>query len=208
MYLLARQAVVRGQDVEKWAVDIGAAVSSGLGVDVGVWTNVLSPGIGTVTWTSRWENLGAIERGFATLAGDAKYLALVADGRDFVNGPLDDSLYEVVYPGSAPSLTSRYASTVFSNCSPGNLARGVLTGIEIAQKAEQATGVSTSFLTGQTGPYGGVLWLAAYDTIEEFEAAQHKLAAETSFIEYVDSNSDAYLEGANVTRTVVHMRLN
>jgi hypothetical protein len=208
MYLLARQAVVRGQDVEKWAVDVGAAAAAGLGVDVGVWTNILSPGIGTVTWTSRWEDLSAVEKGFATLAGDAKYLALATKGREFVNGALDDTLYEVVYPGSAPSLTSRYASTVLSNCSPGNFARGVLTGVEIAQKAEQASGVSTAFLTGQTGPYGGVLWLAGYDSIEEFESAQHKLAAEMSFIEYVDANSDAYLEGANVTRSVIHMRLN
>jgi hypothetical protein len=208
MYLLARQAVVRGQGAEKWAVDIGAAAAAGLGTDVGVWTNILSPGVGNVTWTSRWENLSAVEKSYATLAGDAKYLALVADGREFVNGPLDDSLYEVVYPGSSPSLTSRYASTVFSNCSPGNFARGVLTGVEIAQKAEQASGVSTAFLTGQTGPYGGVLWLAGYDSLEEFETGQHKLAAEMSFIEYVDANSDAYLEGANVTRTVLHMRLN
>jgi hypothetical protein len=151
---------------------------------------------------------GDAEKGFAALTGSAKYLALAAQGREFVNGPLDDTLYETVYPGSAPSLTARYASTVISNCAAGNFARGVLTGVEIAQRAERATGVSTAFLTGQTGPYGGVLWLAGYDSLEEFGAAQHKLAEEISFIEYVDANSDAYLEAANVTRSVVHVRLN
>ena len=208
MYLLARQANLRGLDSEKWAIEIGAAAAAGLGNDVGVWSTVLSPGVGTITWTSRWEDLSAIEKGFAELSGNAKYLELAAKGAQFVNGPLDDALYEVVYPGTGADLDARYSSTVSAVCAPGNFARGMMGGVEIAQKAEKATGVSTEFLAGQTGAYGNVIWLAGYKTMAEFEKAQHDLAADTSFIEFIDATTGAYQPDPSVTQITVYMRLN
>jgi len=82
MYLLARQINLRGLDFEKWAVEIGAAAAAGLGNDVAVWTTVLSPGVGTVTWTSMWEDLSAVEKGFVSVNTNAKYLELAAKGVD------------------------------------------------------------------------------------------------------------------------------
>ena len=208
MYLLARQANLRGLDSEKWAIEIGAAAAAGLGNDVGVWATVLSPGVGTITWTSQWEDLSAIEKGFAELFGNAKYLELAAEGAQFVNGPLDDTLYEVVYPGNSADPDARYATTVSAVCAPGNFARGMMGGVEIAQKAEKATGVSTGFLAGQTGAYGNVIWLAGYKTMAEFEKAQHDLAADTSFIEFIDATTGAYQPDPSVTQSTVYMRLN
>jgi hypothetical protein len=207
MYLFARQANLRGLDSEKWAVEIGAAAAAGMGNDVGVWANVLSPGFGTITWTSRWADLSALEKGFAALAGDAKYRDLATQGAEIVNGPINDVLYEEVYAGMAPSNDATYVGTVSAVCSPGNIARGMLGGIEIAQRVEKATGVSTGFLAGQTGPYGAVIWIAGYKNIAEFEAAQHALAADTSFIEYLDSLTNAYQADTTITQSTLHMRV-
>jgi hypothetical protein len=146
MYLLARQINLRGLDFEKWAVEIGAAAAAGLGNDVAVWTTVLSPGVGTVTWTSMWEDLSAVEKGFVSVNTNAKYLELAAKGIDFVNGPINDTLYETVYEGNAPSDDATYVGTVSAVCAPGNYARGMMGGVEIAQAVEKATGVSTAFL--------------------------------------------------------------
>jgi hypothetical protein len=208
MYLLARQANLRGPDAEKWAIDVGAAAAAGLGNDVGVWSTVLSPGVGTITWTSMWADLSALEKGFAEVLGNAKYLALVAEGAQFVNGPVDDTLYEIVYPGTGDDGDARYASTVSAVCAPGNFARGMMGGIEIAQKVEKATGLSTGFLAGQTGAYGNVIWLTGYKNIAELEKAQHDLAADTSFVELVDATTGAYDADPSVTQSTLHMRLN
>ena len=208
MYLFTRQTVARGTDSEKWAVEIGAAAAAGLGVDVGVWATVLSPGFGTTTWTSMWSDLSALEKGFASLMSDAKYLALVADGVQFVNGAVDDTLYEIVYEGSGVVENARYASTVTAVCAPGNFARGMMGGIEIAQKAEKTTGVPTGFLAGQTGPYGGVSWLALYEGIEAYESAQHKLAQDGGFVEFIDSVTGAYVADPNVTQSTLYMSIN
>jgi hypothetical protein len=208
MYLLARRAVVRGLDAGKWTVEIGAAAAAGLGAEVGVWANVLSPGVGTTTWTSLWPDLSALEKGFANLQSDAKYLALVAEGPKFINGAIDDTLYQIVYEGSSPGGEAKYASTVHAVCAPGNFARGMMSGIEIAQKVEQTTGVSTGFLAGQTGSYGGVTWLSGYESIEAFETAQHKLEADTGFVEFVDEVTGAYVVDANITQSTLYRRIN
>jgi hypothetical protein len=208
MYLFARQAVLRGLEAGKWSVDIGAAAAGGLGVDVGVWANALSPGFGTTTWTSMWSDLGALEKAFAALSSDATYLALVAEGPQFINGTIDDLLFEIVYEGSAPGSQSRYVTTVTAVCAPGNLARGMMNGIEIAQKVEQVSGVSTAFLAGQTGPYGGVSWLTGFENLEAYETAQHKLTADTKFVEFLDGVTTAYVADPNITQSTLYMRVN
>jgi len=95
-------------DSQKWAVDIGAVAAEGMGNAVGVWATVLSPGFGTITWTSRWADLSALEKGFANLMGNAKYAELAATGAEFVNGPINDVLYEIVYEGSSGNDDARY----------------------------------------------------------------------------------------------------
>jgi hypothetical protein len=208
MYLFARQAVVRGQDALKWSVDIGAAAAAAVNAEVGVWANAFSPAAGTITWTSRWPDLGTMGKSMDGLMSDATYLALVAEAQQYIYGAVDDTLFQIVYEGSAPTTDAKYASTVTAVCAPGNFGRGMMSGLEIAQKAEQTTGVSTAFLAAQTGPYGAVSWLAGYDGIEAFEAAQHKLEADMSFIEFVDGVTGAYIPDPMVTRTTLYMRLN
>ncbi|HTT58831.1 MAG TPA: hypothetical protein VMF33_02180 [Acidimicrobiales bacterium] len=208
MYLFARQTLIRGQDAPKWSVDIGAAAAAALNAEVGVWANAFSPGFGTITWTSMWSDLATLEKSLGGLMSDATYLALVGEGQQYIQGAIDDTLSQVVYEGSAPVSDAKYASTVSAVCAPGNFARGMMSGVEIAQKAEQTTGVSTAFLAAQTGPYGAVTWLAGYDGIEAFEAAQHKLEADMSFIEFVDGVTGAYVADPTVTRSTLYVRLN
>ena len=208
MYLLARQANLRGLDSEKWAVEIGAAAATGLGTDVGVWATVLSPGVGTVTWTSRWEDLSAVEQGFASVSTDTAYLDLAARGVQFVNGPINDMLYETVYAGNAPSNVATYVGTVSAVCAPGSFGRGMMGGIEIAQSVEKATGVSTEFLAGRTGPYGTVIWIVGYEDISAYEAAQHALSADMDFVATIDATTGAYQPDSAITQATLHMRLN
>ena len=207
MYLLARQASLRGLDAQKWAVEIGAAAAAGMGSEIGVWATVLSPGVGTVTWTSSWEDLSGIEKGFASVIANAKYLELAAQGVDFVDGPINDTLYEWVYEGNAPDADATYVGTVSAVCAPGSYARGMMGGVEIAQAAEKASGVSTGFLAAQTGTYGGVIWLAGYKDIAAYEAAQHALAADTGFVGLIDNSTGAYQADPSVTLATLHMRI-
>jgi hypothetical protein len=208
MYLFARQAVVRGLDAQKWSVDIGAAAAEALGVEVGVWGNILSPAVGMTTWTSWWPDLSALEANFGKLLTDAKYLALVAEGPQFISGAIDDSLFQVVYQGPDVVSGGRYAGTVSAVIAPGNFARGVLGGIEIAQKAEEVTGQSGIFLSRQTGPYGAVSWLAGYEDIAAYESAQSKLQADVGFAAFLDEKTTAYQAEPSLTQSTLYLKLN
>jgi hypothetical protein len=156
MYLFTRQARLAGLDAAAWAVAIGTAAAKASGSDVRTWGRVLSPGYGTVVWSSYWEDLSSRESSFAALAKDADYLSLAAEGLKFVTDGLDDTLYNVVYAGSNPGGDNKYVSVVQSACANGSVVRGMATGVEIAQKAESISGHSTALVANATGQWGGV----------------------------------------------------
>jgi len=115
MYLFARQAVLRDLEAGKWSVDIGAAAAGGLGVDVGVWANALSPGFGTTTWISMWSDLGALEKAFAALSSDATYLALVARGHSSSTAQLT-TYYSRLSTRDPPRVASPGTSQLSPRC--------------------------------------------------------------------------------------------
>ncbi|MEP6660199.1 MAG: hypothetical protein ABJD24_09820 [Acidimicrobiales bacterium] len=71
----------------------------------------------------------------------------------------------------------------------GRVSRGLLLGVETAQRAEQITGLPTAFLADSTGNDGGVSWLTAFANVAELERAEQKLNTEKGFIELIDAKA-------------------
>ena len=95
-----------------------------------------------------------------------------------------------------------------SVCANGNFARGVEVGIEIAKRADAATGTSTLFVLGSTGVYGGVGWLTGYPDIQTLEASQQALNADPKFVEYVDREAgSAYVADAGASQQRIWRRI-
>ena len=44
--------------------------------------------------------------------------------------------------------------------------------------------------------------------LKAFEVAQHELAADTGFVEFIDEVTGAYVVDANITRSTLYMRIN
>ena len=207
MYLFTRQARLLGLQAAPWAVSIGAAASKATGGEVRVWTRTLSPGYGTVVWSSFWDDLASREASFEALATDANYLSLAAEGAPFLVGGIDDTLYNVAYEGAHPGGDNKNVSIVQSACANGSVVRGMTTGVEIAKKAEAIGGHSTAFVANVTGQWGGVGWIAGYQSIAEYEAAQVKLNSDASWLEYVDGSTNCYSQEAGVSQALVLARL-
>jgi hypothetical protein len=205
MYLFARQARLVGADAVKWASTIRDHVAKVTESEIQLWATTLSPGFGTVTWTSSWNDLGSLETSFAKLVGDAKYLALAAEGGQLINGGVDDALYQSLYDGSGESGSVQLASSIQAVCGTGQIAKALANGVEIAQKAESITGRPTMFLTNVTGNYGGVGWLAGYESLAAFEEANTKLNADVGWLTYVDGATTCYAQDVGVTQSTLHM---
>lgn len=207
MYLFTRQARLTGLDAAPWAVTIGAAAAKAAGSEVRVWGRAMSPGLGTVVWSSFWKDLSTRETAFEALAKDADYLSLAVEGQKFLTDGIDDTLYDVVYAGSNAGGDNKYVSVVQSACANGSVIRGMATGVEIAQRAEAISGHSTAFAANATGQWGGVGWITGYESIAAFETAQKKLNANLGWLEYVDGATNCYSDDPSVTQSLLLSRL-
>lgn len=149
-----------------------------------------------------------MESAFARLATDAKYISLAAEGRSLFAEGVDDMLYQSVYDGSdEDGATAQYVSVVQAVCATGNYERAMVSGVEIAQKAEAATGRPTTFLANVTGNYGGGGWLAGYENLAAFEQAQRKLNSDAAFVKFLDANTGCYAPDPSVTQSLLFARV-
>jgi hypothetical protein len=187
-----------------WAVSITEKVNQISELDVGLWSPVFSPGLGTLVWTAGAQDLAELEATDAKLMVDDGYIEILEAGTKFSSGdPVDDALIQLILADEDPEgANAQYAFVVQSALAPGKSARGIELGVEIAQRARAITGATTAFGAAITGVYGGVAWITGYASVEKLQAAGDTLNADASFTELVDAEaSQAYLVGAT-TQTI------
>jgi hypothetical protein len=207
MYLFTRRARLTGAAGVEWAAAITAKVNEVAGTDVQLWTNVFSPGLGTATWTSWHADLASLEAMTGKLEADPGFQTLAAQGADHAVGGFDDGLMQTIYGEPDPARTITYVGGVQAVCASGNIARAMTAGVEIAQKGEAATGLSTMFVRSLTGPYGGVGWLTGYEDIAVLEAASDALAASSDWLTYLDGIGGVFVEDAAITQQTLYRRV-
>ena len=207
MYLFSRRARLGSLEAIEWAVTIAGKAREASGNSVELWATTLSPGFGTVSWTSWWADLASLEAGLAKIQVDAGYNELAAQGGGFIDGVVDDSLFQTLAGDVDPEAANQYVNGVQAACAGGNLARAMTSGIEIAQRAEAITGLPTLFVRSMTGPYGGVGWLTGYPDLAGFESAMDKMAADPGWLTLLDSTNGCFVEDANLTQSTLYTKL-
>jgi len=208
MYLFSRSArLATGnlQDQMAWALTITEKVNQIAELEIGLWTTVFSPALGTLVWTTVCEELSELEAIDAKLMADSTYLSLAEEGARFSSGEaINDSLVQVVYPGaeSLAQTSPQYANVIQSVCAPGNVVRGTLLGVEIAQKAEAITGCPVQFGALATGPYGGVMWASTSESVEQLQRAGEAINSDLSFGEAIDRDAGTAYVAVGTTQTI------
>ncbi len=207
MYLFTRQGRLATAEGLDWAVRIAGAAATACGNTVDCWANTLSPGFGTVTWTTWWPDLTAMEAGLNALNGDAAYTGLAAEGATLIDGVIDDILYQTVSGEPDPSDTNRLVSGVRAICAGGHLVQAMTVGVEIAQKAEAITGQPTMFARNMTGPYSGVAWLTGFTDLGAYQTAMDKMSADPTWLALLDSTEGCFLEDMDATQNTLYAKL-
>jgi len=208
MYLFSRSLRLAPGNLNEamtWAVGLTEKVNQIVELDVSLWTRVLSPAVGTLSWTAMAQDLEELEAGFAKLAVDGQYNTEVARGAQFVSAAhgADDTLAQVVYGELDPQVRPAYVAVAMSQLLPGQLAKGMEVGIEIAKKAEKIGGASTVFAVGSTGPYGNVAWISGYESIKQLEAAEQAVNGDPSFVALIDSKGSKSFNAAATQQIIV-----
>jgi hypothetical protein len=198
MYLFTRQARLAPgptREAVAWAVGITEKVNQITSLDVGLWTPVISPGLGTMSWGCAVESIGDLEDADAKLSVDAMFQDAVEGGAKYLAGTVEDMTAQFIVNPDAPKETSHVA-VVQAQIANGALRRAIEVGVEIAQRATALGGSPTSFLLQTTGPYGGCAWISSATSIRALEASEQKVNGDPSFLEYLDEHTDCFVEGS------------
>lgn len=209
MYLYSRRMRVNSFDAVAWALDAAAAHQAATGVEMQVWASVYSAGFGTISWTAWHENFASLDASADAAMADAAYMAKTAEGATWAapGAVVDDQLHELIAGVPDPEADPLYATSVQSACAGGNMARGLAAAVEIAQRADAATGATTLVCRNVTGPYSGVAWFTAADDGAAMDAQNAALAADAGFVEFIDNLDGVYLDIVDPQQSVIWRRM-
>jgi hypothetical protein len=205
MYLFTRSARLapgNPQRMMTWALQMTEKVNQVTELNLRLWSTVFSPGVGTLVWTSRVEDLAVLEASDAKLMVDAGYLSLAEEGAKFASGEgVNDRLVRLLLADpDAANTDPQYATVVQAVLAPGGSERGIELGADIAQRAKRITGRPTSFGVATTGVYGSVEWITVYDSIAQLQSAEQAIGADIEFARHIDKEaSKVYLTGTTQT---------
>ncbi len=211
MYLFSRRVRMAPGNTRAgmtWVTDITEKAHQITGFDISAFTTIFSPQVGTIAWTFVAPDLAALETANDKLLTDDGFTVLIDEGARLVDGNVDDTVLQVIHGDMDPSRRIEYATTIQTVCTAGNLTRGLQLGVEIAQRAEQATGTPTMFASSLTGPYGAVAWITGFSDVGAMERAQQSLAADTTFMQFLDDKiGGVYLEDPMASRQLTYRRV-
>jgi hypothetical protein len=206
MYLFSRTARLqagRTRESMAWAVAITEKVNQITSLDIGLWTTVLSPGVGTLSWSTVVENLTQLEDAEAKLMVDDGYLDLLDQGAQFSSADaVDDIVGQIVSGELDPSRQPTHAAVVEAELMPGGFAKGIEVGIEIADRATKLSGLQTVFMIASTGTYGGVAWLTTASSLDELERGELATNGDPEFIHYIDEVASKVYQAQGTMQTL------
>lgn len=206
MYLFSRQARLAPGRIDEaltWALNCTEKVNQISEAKFALWSTVFSPGVGTLAWTTTVDNLSVLEATDAKLLADAGYISLVNEGAAFSSGaPIDDAIVQLISADIDESREPAYASVVQAVLAPGASVKGIELGVEIAQRAKKVTGCPCSFGVAGSGPYGGVVWITGYSSIEELEQANQTIAADADFNKTIDQKASTAYQAGSAVQTI------
>jgi hypothetical protein len=175
---------------------------------VSLYAQVYSPDVGTLVWSAFVPDLATLETATDKLNADDGFAAMVDEFAPLTIGQLDDGLMQLVHGQPDPNRTIEYVTAVQAVCANGKLTSGIEVGVEIAQRAEKATGTPTLFATTMTGVYGGVGWFTAHADIAAMAEAEAAINADASFAKFVDGKAaDVYAAEPMLTQQRVYRRI-
>ena len=144
MYLFTRRAQIGTKRAEalQWAVTITEKINQISQTPVSLYSTILSPEVGTLSWSTVIENLSELEANDAKLMADSGYLDLVSQATKYQapGGILDDSVASFVLADRSESGSPGYATVVRATLASGALASGIETGVESRNKPRPSAG--------------------------------------------------------------------
>ena len=166
------------------AMEAAQRASDITGLPIRLWTPVMSGQMNVMVWTGNAEHLVDFEVAGDKLGESNEFNDWVEQNDSLFVGPFEDAVLHVLH-GAAAEEAPAYVLGTQAVPANGAYAEAFGIGVEIAQTAEQITGLPMLFGSWLTGTFGGVGWVAGAPDLDAVETANAALAANDDWIKLI-----------------------
>ena len=200
MLIFQRSLTLQGPPAEvgAWAVEITAIVNKRTDLDVSLWQGMFGVPLGSFGWTTQLPGLTALEASNNHLMGDSEYLSKLAEARDWVTSPGEDSLVRIAHVAgeyTRPEVGA-YAETTVASPAAGHIAEAHAWGIAITDQGSQATNATAMFGANSFGDFGQLVWFTLFNSAADVDSAEEILGKDESYLSSIDGAGELFQPGS------------
>lgn len=199
MHLFSRSIMLTGpmSEIMTYATDMRAYASDLTGQEVALWAASFGAPQGSVTYALRVDGLAGVSALNAKLVADEGYLAKAEAGRQYLAGPREDTLTEIIHGqlGDDPPPVGSVATITQAVIGSG-YADAIGWGVEVAQLVESVTGMPVMFGSSMFGTFGSVGWIGVAADAAAADTANATLLANADYINKVSAANDLFVPGS------------
>jgi hypothetical protein len=199
MQLFSRTVMMTGPfaEVNAWTSDIRQYVSEKSSREVALWSVMFGAPLGTMVYSARVDGVADLHAIEATLLSDPDYHAKLETGRVFSGGPPVDQISTPIYGelGDPPPVGSMAVVTT-ATIANGAYGEAIAWGVEMAQYVEGVTGLRSTFLVDDYGPFGQVRWIGVAPDAASADAAGQKLNADPGYLDKLVPAGKLFVQGS------------
>ena len=205
MNLYIRNATARPEkmlDALAFATEIATQVTTTTGLEVTPWSTVYGAPLGTLSWSARVASQAEIAKFGDQLLADAKYVETLEGAIELFAAPAEDTVSEIVTFAGSGGNAGEYAAVVVAQCADGRMADAMAWAVDIMNHVSSVTGQDVTLVRGLYGPFATLAWITMAETIEQVDAGTAAIAADSTYIDKIDSAADLFVPGATTSRLV------
>jgi hypothetical protein len=200
MLLFSRLGTLTGnpRQAMTWAAEINGYVNAHSDHDLTLWRADFGFPVGTVAWSTWVESQESMAAGFAALADDDGYFAMLDQGAEFLTTPAQDILRDAVHggPGDTAPPLGAVAAVTTAVIAGGQYGDAIAWSVEMAQLVEEVTKLPSSFFVDSFGTFGQVTWISAAPDLATARATGEAINTNDQYLKRLSDVGELFVQGS------------
>ena len=201
MYLFSRTVQLTGDPRNALPVAIGLTemVNRKSDLQVSLWQTTLGAPVGTLGYSAFVQSHAELDAAMSSLVVDPEYLDQVAGAQQYLAGPPQDQLVEILHNAGAEYRRAEvgwFVNLITAQVANARFGAAMGWSIEIADLVAEITGNATIFGRSVAGAFGTVGWITAVPNAAAVDASNEALVKDERYLAKLDEMSDLFLPGS------------
>jgi hypothetical protein len=185
MFLLTRQMATkpgRLPEAIAWAGEVVPEAAARAGLDASASVSVLGRPNGTLTFATVLDSRAHWLAVVAKLQADADYVALLARGAEYTDGPAVDTLRQVLHSKRCDRLIGAPLTQTWTGQISGlDLDAGIEWATSITEYVSDLTGCPLAVLADCYGSFAHLAWVSPHESAEGVDAMNNAMLADAEW---------------------------